>query len=461
MNKLNFCVFFFVMILISGILCTRTSQARALQLKHIYPEEKEQITNTVRDYFEARYRSFNTLELDSFKGLIDETSKGNSFRSSEFDKLEIELNHARIYHLRYLQYEYFLDFNDISINPFNGVATVYVVEGHDVEFEISREMSKSGPIISKMRNLRHTIVLQKENNTWKIVSDNYEDYLWRLMKVTGLSKKDLIQPNMSFKSLSPEENVDMIETTSCSLDPDQSTYPYNRISAVEYAHQYAFNPNPDYYYYPEPYGDCTNFVNQAIYEGSGAIMYGSGTFGWYYNQSDDHSASWTDVGKLFEFITDYRVWPISPEGCDAVIDQAERGDVIQYNWKEKAPGTPDPNDTVWDHSAFIVFSQYDPTFHWVAGHSPEVDGYPYTQFKYDYHHPDMVTRFIHIVRLDGARIFIPLALKNVTRFASQMQNPFLRPYPSSLEESATVSPLPYPAPMESSEPSILSSYPEP
>ena len=95
--------------------------------------------------------------------MIDGSSKGNSFKRSEFDKLEIELNHAKFYHLRYLQYEYFLDFKDISIDLFDEMATVSVLEGHDVEFEISREISKAEPVISKMRNLLHSIELRKEN----------------------------------------------------------------------------------------------------------------------------------------------------------------------------------------------------------------------------------------------------------------------------------------------------------
>ena len=77
-----------------------------------------------------------------------------------------------MYHLRYLEYEYYLDFGDILFDSERQSATMPVVEGHDVEFEISREIAKNGPVISKMRILRHSITLRKENGDWKIVSDN-------------------------------------------------------------------------------------------------------------------------------------------------------------------------------------------------------------------------------------------------------------------------------------------------
>jgi len=211
MNKFKFLSLALMIVIITSVLCARNTQARADQSKSIDLDEKDQITNTVQAKFYMRYRSFSKLEMESFEGLIDESSKGYSFKSSEFEKMEIELSHARYYHLRYLRYEYFLDFKDILIDSFDEVAILFVVEGHDVEFEISREVSKVEPIISKMRNLQHSIVLRKENGTWKIVSDTYEDYLWRLLKTTGLSKKDLIQPDEDFQNQLPGSDGTMGE----------------------------------------------------------------------------------------------------------------------------------------------------------------------------------------------------------------------------------------------------------
>ena len=328
------------------------------------------------------------------------------------------------------------------------MATVSVVEGHDVEFEISREISKAEPVISKMRNLLHSIELRKEDGTWKIVSDNYEDYLWRLMKTTGLSIEYLTQQDVNLQSQLPNSDEIMIEYTSCNLPEDQSTYPYNRNGAVKYAHQYATSPNTNYYYYPlGEGGDCTNFVSQAMHEGGGALMIGSATYGWYYNDRYDHSPSWTHVKYLYDFIIEpgYSYWPAGPEGCDTVIDQTEKGDIIQYNWKENPPGTPDPNDEEWDHSVMIVLSQYEPTYHWVAGHSPDVDGYPYTHFIYT--HPNMVYRFVHIVWLDAASLVkLPIVMNSESIMANQMQNPYPAPVAVPIEASEPLTLSPYPAP---------------
>lgn len=46
--------------------------------------------------------------------------------------------------------------------------------------------------------------------------------------------------------------------------------PYNRVAAVEYAQKWAFLRNPKFFNFDGLGGDCTNFVSQCIYAGSGA-----------------------------------------------------------------------------------------------------------------------------------------------------------------------------------------------
>jgi len=55
-----------IFIFIIGVLSSWNAQARADQTKSIDSEEKDQITNIVQAYFEARYRSFSKLEMESF-----------------------------------------------------------------------------------------------------------------------------------------------------------------------------------------------------------------------------------------------------------------------------------------------------------------------------------------------------------------------------------------------------------
>ena len=48
---------------------------------------------------------------------------------------------------------------------------------------------------------------------------------------------------------------------------------YNRLKAVEYAKRWAYKRNPKYYNFDEIGGDCTSFISQCIYEGSGIMNY--------------------------------------------------------------------------------------------------------------------------------------------------------------------------------------------
>jgi hypothetical protein len=118
--------------------------------------EDQQIKQVINQYFKARYNSFKTLQLGDFSTLTINTSQDSEMQK-EFDKLDLEIYHADVFQLRYQSYQYYLDFRNIDIDPTTGKATVDMIEGCDVVFEIS------APSISKMRNQKHTLHLQKEN----------------------------------------------------------------------------------------------------------------------------------------------------------------------------------------------------------------------------------------------------------------------------------------------------------
>ena len=48
---------------------------------------------------------------------------------------------------------------------------------------------------------------------------------------------------------------------------------YDRQTAVEYANYWAYRRNPRYYAFDEIGGDCTNFVSQCLYAGSGVMNF--------------------------------------------------------------------------------------------------------------------------------------------------------------------------------------------
>jgi len=358
-----------LMVMLIAVLVFWTVQARAGQLEIADLVEQEQIKDTVQDYFDMRYHYLSTLQHEDFDSLFAKIVQGNSFLGQEKEKMEIELYHAELYNLRYVEYKYSLDFRDVSIDIASQTATVSLFEGHDVVFEVSREISKDKPIISSMRNLHHRIGLQKYDGVWKIVSDNYADYLWRVIRATGMTKETYLRSATEQVSTN---GLDIDLTSECVLQEDNSTYPYNRRGAVDYANRWALGRNPAYYDFSNAGGDCTNFVSQAMYEGGGAMMTSDDwpTYGWYYNNQFDYASAWTGVYEIWDFIVQgYTVWDAGPEGCELVnsqgLYQALEGDLIQYDWT---------NDEAWDHSVIINHAVKNPP-DWnlyVDSHSPDV-----------------------------------------------------------------------------------------
>lgn len=102
--------------------------------------------------------------------------------------------------------------------------------------------------------------------------------------------------------------------------------PYDREAAVEYARTWAFRRNPAYYDFENLGGDCTNFASQCLYAGSGVMNY-TPTFGWYYKNSSNRSASWTGVIYLYQFLIQ-NTGP-GPFATETGPHQMKPGDIIQ------------------------------------------------------------------------------------------------------------------------------------
>jgi hypothetical protein len=226
--------------------------------------EKEEIKQAIETYFESRYRAHTTLQLEGIANVIATTPEANDFRVSELDKLEIELYHTKVNQLRYQYYKFFLDFGDISIDEDSRTATVFVVEGHDVVFE------SAAPTVSSMRNLKHMIKLREVDNVWIIVSDYYEDYVWRLLRETNRSKEDVLISIDKAQGPASSLETEGTDDATCNLTTDGTSHSYSRYGAIEYAHRWATaNPpynSPLYDDFTNFGGDCTNFVSQAIHE---------------------------------------------------------------------------------------------------------------------------------------------------------------------------------------------------
>lgn len=109
---------------------------------------------------------------------------------------------------------------------------------------------------------------------------------------------------------------------------------YNRAAAVEYARQWATTRNPRYFDFSKHGGDCTSFVSQCLYAGSGVMNY-SPVYGWYYISAGQRTASWSGVVYLHRFLTTNT--SVGPYGVslgpfavhDPLPEPVEAGDVVQ------------------------------------------------------------------------------------------------------------------------------------
>ena len=93
-----------------------------------------------------------------------------------------------------------------------------------------------------------------------------------------------------------------------------------------YARRWAFARNPAYFNFESLGGDCTNFVSQCLFAGSGVMNY-TPIFGWYYRSANDRTASWTGVEFLYRFLTENR--SVGPYAEETDLRGLRLGDVIQ------------------------------------------------------------------------------------------------------------------------------------
>ena len=157
------------------------------------------------------------------------------------------------------------------------------------------------------------------------------------------------------------------------------TIPYNRRVALQYARKWAFGRNPAFYNFDGIGGDCTNFVSQCLYAGSG-IMNFTPVFGWYYLSLSDRTASWTGVEYLYNFLISNE--SAGPYASLVSRREAKPGDIVQLG---KRNGD-------FYHTAIITAAS--PRI-LVASHSADAFNKPLSSYRYER------IRFLHI---DGVRV---------------------------------------------------------
>lgn len=155
---------------------------------------------------------------------------------------------------------------------------------------------------------------------------------------------------------------------------------YDRESAVRYAHEWAYRRNPAYYDYEKIGGDCTNFVSQCIFAGSGVMNY-TKTLGWYYTNANNKAPAWTGVPYLYNFLTrtDRTIGPFA-NPCE--LKYLQPGDIVQLSFDGR----------IFSHTPMVVFVKQPVTLDgiMVAAHSIDIDNRPLSTYSYK------KSRFLHI-----------------------------------------------------------------
>ena len=118
---------------------------------------------------------------------------------------------------------------------------------------------------------------------------------------------------------------------------------YQRSKAIAYSNRWALGRNPLYYDYSDLGGDCTNFISQCIYAGSGVMNY-THTWGWYYIDGNQKAPAWTGVPYLYNFLTRTEK-SVGPYGEEVMVTEVEPGDIIQLAFNDRGD---------FQHSLFIV-----------------------------------------------------------------------------------------------------------
>lgn len=153
---------------------------------------------------------------------------------------------------------------------------------------------------------------------------------------------------------------------------------YDRKKAVDYAIEWAYRRNPAYYDFSDIGGDCTNFVSQVLYAGSGIMNY-TPTFGWYYISVNNRTPSWTGVNQLYNFLVNNV--GAGPQGRVVSAEETEPGDLVQLSFDGVSFG----------HTPVIVDTgTFTPDTILLAAHTNDCDCRPLDTYDYK------KLRFIHI-----------------------------------------------------------------
>ena len=103
-------------------------------------------------------------------------------------------------------------------------------------------------------------------------------------------------------------------------------FPYERYKTYEYAKEWAFARNKEFYDFSNLGGDCTNFCSQCVFSGAMQMNF-TKTFGWYYKNLNDRAPAWTGVEEFFNFLINNK--DVGPFAREVSLKDVMVGDVVQ------------------------------------------------------------------------------------------------------------------------------------
>lgn len=142
---------------------------------------------------------------------------------------------------------------------------------------------------------------------------------------------------------------------------------YNRKDAILYAQRWALKANPAFYHFGGIGGDCTNFISQCLLAGGAKMNFSP--LGWFYQDVNYRSPSWTSVLSLQQFLLNNL--EIGPFGHFEEISKLQVGDLIQLR----------QNPTHFNHTVIITKITYNDIL--VCAHSNDALNKSLRQYEFE------------------------------------------------------------------------------
>lgn len=166
-----------------------------------------------------------------------------------------------------------------------------------LHFVIKGQEGKAYPPIFAL-NSQHTMILTFEDGIYKIAYHYFpgsEGKFQNDLPVTLVEREEM--EKLLAEEFSAKDEPDFPE-------PEFEKI-YNPEKAAEYALRFCEEPNPDFFFVGDWYGNCMNFASQCIWSGfktekDSPKNYGSMTKNWYMGKSGG-TLQWSSVSRFYEW----------------------------------------------------------------------------------------------------------------------------------------------------------------